>query len=1126
MGWRTRRRLPGPAARWSHFALACLLVVISLPVLAAVGLALRLWIRPLDVTDTARRLLAQAGAASVTVGRVRLAWSGWRDGPGAPILLMVDGLTVGPSHARHAGLGLDLRDALLGRIGIDGLSLDTASLALRRGADGGLGLQMAPDRAPGAPGASRGSTRGAGRAPALDLDGLRLVTVHDTRVTLAGLPGPGPGAGAGCKARIAELVLRPLAVRAAGGQEARMPGGRLAATLSCAGVSLALHGAGGSGANRLGANTPGANTPGANTPGAYGPGADGSGADGSGAGGPGAAGPEWRLDSGSVQPAAVARLWPALAPLARLGTPLRLHLAAGDWRASGRLAWPHRLALGADLGAGRLHSAPGDAGVALSGGAVHLVFVPGDGPGGGRWRDLQHWQAQGDGRLVLAADGTEVSFSLSGSQRGAAISVRLRAGLPHVEFANLATVWPAGLARGARAWVTQNITSGHGRDLAADVTLASSSGWAGLAVTSLSGGLAGDDLTLHWLRPIAPLQHMDAVLRLDGPDALDITSAHAVEDVPGRGRIVAGLSRMRITGLTRRDQFGLIDTHLQGDLADMLALLASPRLRLLSRHPVSFTDPSGRVALHLTLGVPLVEKVRADQIPVHVDATLSQVHLGHLAAGRDLEDGALSLEANNDGLSVEGTGRIGDAPSSLRYRLDFRAGDPQGVVETAHVSAAIDDAELRREGLDDAHRVSGNAALDLGYASRRDGSAEVDLHLDLAQAGIETPVWRKVAGAPAEASARLGLQDGRLVSIMGVRADGAGLVVRAHAEVQAGRASVLVVERFAVGRSRGSGRIVLPPGGAPSAAQPLRVTLRGPTLDLVPFLGGEGDGSRGGGSGPSHEAAKPLQAVGQLPAGSGAPPAAAQIVWQMDLAFDRMLISPSRSLVGVRATAEASGARIERAHLSVAGPTPVEASMTSQGAIRRLVVHAPDTGALLASLGVVQRITGGTLDLQGRLEDRPDGVRLAARARIGPFTVHDAPLAARLVRDLSVYGFLIGAPQKQIVVTRFEIPFTLQGDTLRLSDAHASNAALGSTLRGSIDLTRETLDLRGTIVPSYLLNALPGKLPGIGQVFSPEKGGGLLAATLRITGPLARPDIKVNPLALLAPGILRRLLFD
>ena len=44
------------------------------------------------------------------------------------------------------------------------------------------------------------------------------------------------------------------------------------------------------------------------------------------------------------------------------------------------------------------------------------------------------------------------------------------------------------------------------------------------------------------------------------------------------------------------------------------------------------------------------------------------------------------------------------------------------------------------------------------------------------------------------------------------------------------------------------------------------------------------------------------------------------------------------------------------------------------------------------------------------------------------------------------------------------------------------------------------LELEGTIVPSYLLNSLPGRLPLVGRLFSAEPGGGLLAATFTATG--------------------------
>jgi hypothetical protein len=103
------------------------------------------------------------------------------------------------------------------------------------------------------------------------------------------------------------------------------------------------------------------------------------------------------------------------------------------------------------------------------------------------------------------------------------------------------------------------------------------------------------------------------------------------------------------------------------------------------------------------------------------------------------------------------------------------------------------------------------------------------------------------------------------------------------------------------------------------------------------------------------------------------------------------------------------------------------------------------------------------------------------------------------------------------------VPFTLSPGTLALGEARAYSASLGVTATGRLDRRRETLDLSGTVVPGYLLNTLPGRLPIIGRLFSLEQGGGVVAVGWRARGPLAEPEITVNPLSALTPGFLRGL---
>ena len=43
------------------------------------------------------------------------------------------------------------------------------------------------------------------------------------------------------------------------------------------------------------------------------------------------------------------------------------------------------------------------------------------------------------------------------------------------------------------------------------------------------------------------------------------------------------------------------------------------------------------------------------------------------------------------------------------------------------------------------------------------------------------------------------------------------------------------------------------------------------------------------------------------------------------------------------------------------------------------------------------------------------------------------------------------------------------------------------------------------------------------KLFSPEEGGGVFAARYTMRGPLADPDVFVNPLSALTPGFLREI---
>jgi len=96
---------------------------------------------------------------------------------------------------------------------------------------------------------------------------------------------------------------------------------------------------------------------------------------------------------------------------------------------------------------------------------------------------------------------------------------------------------------------------------------------------------------------------------------------------------------------------------------------------------------------------------------------------------------------------------------------------------------------------------------------------------------------------------------------------------------------------------------------------------------------------------------------------------------------------------------------------------------------------------------------------------------------------------------------------------------------IEILDGHAEGSQIGITLSGRLDVRRDVADLRGTVVPLYMLNSMVGKIPVLGEVIVKEKGGGLFAARFAVQGDLQNPNFTVNPLSMLTPGPLRRI-FD
>lgn len=1057
-------RVPGQAARGLvKCAHGLIVVAIGAMMLAAVALGVLAWRLsqgPLDLSWFAGRLEAAVngggGPTRLSVGSVALAWEGFRQGLDRPIDLRLTGLRVQDAAGRthvdipRAEVSLSLGALLVGRMLPRALELDGAELRVIRGIDGTISLDLGSLREameaadPGQPAATQPS--------AVDL--------------LAELARPLQGERSPMGTQLSQLrrvLIRDVAVTVVD----RSLG--VTWQVQRATVDLTRHSQGGVAGQATVALALGDQTADlvlsadmAQTTGKF-----------------SVTGKLTR-----IIPAALSRAAPGLASLAAVDAPVELE-ATADLDADMTLLG---VALTARLGDGDLHV--GQSVLPILSGQVTLHGSPDD-----LTIDAARLTAQGHDGAPLTNVLVGGTFRRHAGHMAADTVIRL----DQVDFADLPRLWPEGVAVNPRKWILENVSAGFASNGHIELSLEGNADLSGIALTRAGGTMDGADLTVHWLRPVPPLDQSNAQMRIVDPDTIDVIVQSAHQRVSGRGNGLAVRGgRVRFTGLSQRDQIAEIQADVVGSLPDALSVLREPRLRLLDKHPMELKDAAGDVAVNLSVSVPLEHYVRVEDIGIHAVAHLTKAHVTGMVAGRDLDQGILDLDATTDGLTVKGTARVAGIVGQIDGMMDFRSGPPAQVVQRIVATGRAGVGQLIAAGLDPGDFLLGETALRATLIEHRNGDGEVAVDADLAQAVLAVPQlsWRKPVGVPAQGSARLVLNKDRLRLIDRIAVDGAGLSARATADIADNQIVALNIERAVVGRSEGHGVIRTPANG------PIVAELSGPTVDLAAKL--------------TEKAPKREKRKGEPPLGPA---------WSLDARFDQVLMAADRVATGFVATAENDGRVYRKLH--IAGHTSPQAPFrldiaTDRGA-RRLTLSAADAGTLLRGVDYIRSMDGGRLAVNGTYDDSKPDHPLNAVATIEDFRVRNAAALGKLLQAMTFYGLVDVLRGPGIGFARLEAPLRLTDDELVLNDARAFSSSLGLTAKGVIDLNGEQCDVQGTIVPAYFFNSLLGNVPLVGKLFSPERGGGLFAAGYTLRGPLDDPSVVVNPLSALTPGFLRGL---
>ncbi|MFD1809094.1 hypothetical protein ACFSHQ_16375 [Gemmobacter lanyuensis] len=228
--------------------------------------------------------------------------------------------------------------------------------------------------------------------------------------------------------------------------------------------------------------------------------------------------------------------------------------------------------------------------------------------------------------------------------------------------------------------------------------------------------------------------------------------------------------------------------------------------------------------------------------------------------------------------------------------------------------------------------------------------------------------------------------------------------------------------------------------------------------------------------------------------------------------LDRVQITESIALTGLNGSFATRGGFNGSFEATLNGQAPLRARWCPPRRGRRRASPRVMPG-VLAAAGIFSKARGGILDLQ-LLPLGPRG-HYRGTARAEAFRVRNAPVLAELLSAISVVGILEQMNGSGLVFTEGDAQFTLSPAGVEIHRGAAVGLSMGVSMAGTYDARNKRLNLQGVISPIYLLN-------GIGAALT-RRGEGLFGFNYTIGGTSDRPDVGVNPLSILTPGMFREI---
>jgi hypothetical protein len=677
----------------------------------------------------------------------------------------------------------------------------------------------------------------------------------------------------------------------------------------------------------------------------------------------------------------------------------------------------------------------------------------------------------------------------------------------------ISPLWPDHLNEAAAEdWILRQASGGIYRDVKVLVPLtaaraldAEQQDWVwDVDPLAITGDFLFEDMVVDYRAPLTAITQASGTGRYES----DILQVSVDAAMLGGLSMKSGL--VTIESVAAVGGQASIVTELQGPMQSVL--------RYIQDEPIGVTaervglDQSlvrGDTTLNVSLFLPKLRGLAAEDVKVNVEGRATNLALPDLLSDMDLRDATMDLVIKDGIATATGEGLLNDRKTTFTWTQYLSMAEaPFGMKIDARLS--LDQGMRRDLGINLDDWVKGAIPIHIVYTEAKNDTAEAVLTGDLKNAQLMVVPLGYIDPPQTSGTlkARLLFENGDISEIRNLSIDSQNVVVEQARFIFEARRGEAVLKRGFVPVFKLKENDLNIEFESPSD-NVLKLSVGGTFLDARAFLKGDDN--------------KEI--------GTSTEPDRTRIFTSVNV--DRLRTHSSRLIEQARLYIDAApDGSLNQFELDAVAGTGVVYLRYKPDESGKMTIRleADDAGAMLKAFDMYDNMHGGKLVLYGESISMAQKDILRGKLEVTNLKIVNAPVLARLANAISLFGIQQLLGSDGISFSRgegaFEWAVREAGDIYKIKDGRTSGASLGLTFDGVLNQETGMMDIRGTIVPVSMISEIVGSIPLLGDILTGGDGGGIIAATYTLKGESKNPQVSVNPLSALAPGILRRILFE